>query len=256
MNKLISLIIALALLTKVAIAKDVTVNGKKINHNLNEFIISELENQGTAIDEEMKKNITERLIELEIVNQAAVKEGITNNEKFLTETELNLLENVYKTYLKEFLKKNPITTKEIDTSYQQYKNTFHENEYSGQHILTKTKKEAEKVYELAVAGENFSSLAMQYSIDKSSKNKNGDLGWFSKNEMVDGFFEEAEKLKISEISNPFQTQFGWHVLKINEVRSKKPESKKTLEKKLKEEIQREKLKKEINRLKAEAKIER
>ncbi|MEK9770953.1 MAG: peptidylprolyl isomerase [Nitrosomonadales bacterium] len=256
MNKLISLIIVLALLTTAANANDIKVNGKKINHNLNEFIISELENQGTAIDEEMKKNITERLIELEIVNQAAVKEGITNNEKFLTETELNFLESVYKVYLKDFLKKHPITNKEIDASYQEYMNTFHENEYSGQHILTKTKKEAEKVYQLALAGDNFSNLAKQYSIDKGSSNNNGDLGWFSKTEMVDGFFKEAEKLKISEISNPFQTQFGWHILKINEVRAKKPEPKKTLEKKLKEEIQKEKLKKEINRLKAEAKIER
>ena len=74
-----------------------------------------------------------------------------------------------------------------------------------------------KIYAQARSGTDFSALARQYSQDTSAGN-GGDLGWFSDGQMVAPFEDAVHKLKPGQVSPPVRTQFGWHIIKLNEVR--------------------------------------
>ena len=94
----------------------ITVNSQSLNPNLIDYISNELKSQGRDIDEEMKKNIIDRLIELEILTDAATKKGITSDTKFLSKVELTYMEMAYTEYLKKYIKEHPISNEDIDFS--------------------------------------------------------------------------------------------------------------------------------------------
>ncbi len=81
------------------------------------------------------------------------------------------------------------------------------------HILVKKQSEALEIVEKLKKGESFSSLAKQFSIDKGSGKRGGDLGFFTKGMMVKPFEEAAFNLQVAEISQPIKTEFGYHIIK-------------------------------------------
>lgn len=85
------------------------------------------------------------------------------------------------------------------------------------HILVKTEQEANIALYDVTHGKNFEDIAKAVSICPSAK-KGGNLGWFGKNKMVKEFENAAFSLKQGEISKPVKTPFGWHIIKVNEVR--------------------------------------
>jgi peptidyl-prolyl cis-trans isomerase C len=87
------------------------------------------------------------------------------------------------------------------------------NKIKCSHILVKKQSEAIEILEKIKKGENFSSLAKQFSLDKGSGKRGGDLGFFSKGMMVKPFEDTAFKLQVGEISEPVKTEFGYHVIK-------------------------------------------
>lgn len=84
------------------------------------------------------------------------------------------------------------------------------------HILVKTESEANVVLYDITHGKTFEDVAKEKSMCPSGK-KGGNLGWFGKNQMVKEFETAAFNLKKGEISKPVKTQFGWHILKVNDV---------------------------------------
>ena len=93
-----------------------------------------------------------------------------------------------------------------------------EEEISARHILVPTEEEAKAAFKRVKGGENFAKVADEVSKDPGSKG--GDLGWFTKDRMVPEFGEAAYKLKKGEISDPVKSQFGWHVIKLEDKRVK------------------------------------
>ncbi len=85
-------------------------------------------------------------------------------------------------------------------------------EFRASHILVKDKTAAERIYERVRKGESFQSLAHQFSTCPS-KEKGGDLGWFSEGQMVPPFEQAVRKMGTGSISKPVKTQFGWHIIK-------------------------------------------
>ncbi|MHA1292040.1 MAG: peptidylprolyl isomerase, partial [Promethearchaeota archaeon] len=80
------------------------------------------------------------------------------------------------------------------------------------HILVNKLSKAQEIYEDLLAGESFQELANQYS-ECSSKRRGGNLGEFTKNDMVQEFWNACVKLKIGELSQPIKTRFGYHIIK-------------------------------------------
>ena len=92
-----------------------------------------------------------------------------------------------------------------------------DKEFKAAHILVETEEDAEKIVEELAAGADFTELAKERSTGPSGPN-GGDLGWFGKGMMVPAFEEAVAGMEDGAISNPVQTQFGWHVIKLNETR--------------------------------------
>ena len=90
------------------------------------------------------------------------------------------------------------------------------NKVSASHILVKTEAEANVVYYDVTHGKNFEEVAKATSLCPSKK-KGGNLGWFGRNQMVKEFEKAAFSLKKGEISKPIKTQFGYHIIKIDDI---------------------------------------
>ncbi|MDA2381640.1 peptidylprolyl isomerase PrsA [Bacillus cereus] len=106
-----------------------------------------------------------------------------------------------------------ITDKELKDNYKP--------EIKASHILVKDEATAKKVKEELGQGKSFEELAKQYSEDTGSKEKGGDLGYFTAGKMVKEFEDAAYKLKKDEVSEPVKSQFGYHIIKVTDI--KEPE---------------------------------
>jgi len=91
-------------------------------------------------------------------------------------------------------------------------------EFYASHILVDTEEEAQNILMIAKEGSNFSDLAKENSTGPSASN-GGDLGWFGRGAMVSEFDEAVSQMKIGDISGPVKTQFGWHIIKLNDQRN-------------------------------------
>ncbi|PEJ31460.1 peptidylprolyl isomerase [Bacillus pseudomycoides] len=106
-----------------------------------------------------------------------------------------------------------ITDKELKENYKP--------EIKASHILVKDEATAKKVKEELGQGKSFEELAKQYSEDKGSAEKGGDLGYFGPGKMVKEFSDAAYKLKKDEVSEPVKSQFGYHIIKVTDIKEQK-----------------------------------
>lgn len=95
-----------------------------------------------------------------------------------------------------------------------------EEEVRARHILVDNKDKAREIFEKLAHGADFAQLAKEHSKDPGSKDQGGELGFFARGQMVPQFEEAAFKLRKGEVSEPFQTQFGWHVVRVDERRQR------------------------------------
>ena len=90
-------------------------------------------------------------------------------------------------------------------------------EFSAAHILVETEEQAQTIRAELDEGADFASMAQQHSTDNSGLN-DGDLGWFTPDQMVEPFGNAVQELEPGELSQPVQTQFGWHLIRLNDTR--------------------------------------
>jgi len=95
-----------------------------------------------------------------------------------------------------------------------------EDEVRARHILVESKDKARELYQKILHGADFAALAKEHSKDPGSKDQGGELGFFTRGQMVPQFEEAAFKLKPGEVAEPFETQFGWHIVKVDERRQR------------------------------------
>ena len=235
--------------------KEVRVNDALINKNLIHFIKNEVMKEGIELTDDMEKNIVKRLIDLELIYQQAKKEGLTSQVEFLSKSELAFKELIYTTYLQNFIKKNKITKNEIKKSYDSLVNKFNKNDYKASHILVTTKDEAKGIIKSLKKGGDFKELAKLNSIDKGTLNNGGDLGWFAADDMVESFSNVIQKMVVSEVTDyPVQSQFGWHIIQLNEIKPSLPPSLDEKIDDIKIMLQKSKLKKYLDDLRLTADI--
>jgi peptidyl-prolyl cis-trans isomerase C len=237
--------------------KEVSVNDALINKNLIHFIKNEVMKEGIEITDDMEKNIVKRLIDLELIYQQAKKEGLTSQVDFLSKSELAFKELIYTTYLQNFIKENKITKNEIKKSYDNFVSNFNKTDYKASHILVSTKDEAKRIIKSLKKGGDFKELAKVNSIDKESKNNGGNLGWFSADDMVESFSNAIKKMVVNEVTDyPVQSQFGWHIIQLNEIKPSLPPSLDEKIDDIKVILQKSKLKKYLDELRLTADIKK
>ncbi len=130
-------------------------------------------------------------------------------------------------------------------------------EYDADHILLETEESAKAVIDELAKGADFAKLAEERSVDTASGLNGGDLGWFAQDRMVKEFGDAVAGMKKGETSAvPVKSQFGWHVIKLNDTRVQQPPALADIRDALVQQIRREKVEAEIEKVTAEAKVER
>lgn len=250
--------IAILSLAPAAYAADAiaTVNGKQIKQSVYDYIAKDATARGQKVDDQVKQAITNKLIDSELVYQEAQKMGLDKQPDYIAREELSRRELLTSSYLQDFVKKNPISDADTKAAYEQYKKAYGDKEYSARHILVKTEAEAKDIIAQLGKGADFAKLAKEKSMDPGSKDKGGDLGWFSPATMVKPFSDAVADLQKGAVSaNPAQTQFGWHVIKLVDTRSAQPLAYDKVKEGLQKNLQQRNLEKMMSDLRTKAKID-
>ncbi len=207
--------------------------------------------------EEIWGPVVDRLINLLLMNRAAYELELNRTEEFalrMRRFELTLLENLYlQVRLGERLTEEAIVAA-YDAFIAQGKADGFGLEIWARHILVETEEEAHAIVERLDAGEDFRDLAQELSIGPSGS-IGGDLGWFGRGTMVPAFEDAAFDLLPGQTSQPVQTQFGWHIIKLQEIRAAAPPSLQELAPQLREQLTRIIVEETIAELREGAEIE-
>ena len=136
------------------------------------------------------------------------------------------------------------------------KDVGNEQEVSARHILVESEDEAKTVSADLKKGGDFAAIAKEKSKDPGSKDTGGDLGFFTKDQMVPEFAEAAFKLDKGQVSDPVKSQFGWHVIRVDDKRTKQPPAFEQVREQIENFVQRKAQADLIQKLRADAKIEK
>jgi peptidyl-prolyl cis-trans isomerase C len=159
-------------------------------------------------------------------------------------------------YVQRLLAKS-VTDDKLHARYDKIVNeTPEREEVKARHILLPTEEEAKAVIVQLKGGADFAKLAGEKTTDPAGKASGGDLGYFTKDEMVPEFADAAFKLKNGEYTEtPVKSQFGWHVIKVEDRRTAKPPSFDQMKPRLANDVSREIVSEKIKELKVAAKID-
>jgi len=159
--------------------------------------------------------LVDYLVERHLLAQLAVKEGVAETEEYKRRLALYQAKALRDAYL--FQKIRPeVTEEEIKAAYDEEAAKLAQTErVRARHILVGSEKEAKDILARIEKGEKFEDLAKQYSLD-GSKDYGGDLGYFTAPEMVPEFSKAAFALKVGEVSQPVKTDFGWHIIRLDD----------------------------------------
>lgn len=199
------------------------VNGVAIPQSRLDLVIKAATAQGQPDSAEMRNALRENLITEEILTQEAMKKGLDRNPDVVTQTDLARQGILIRAYQADFMRNNPVSDSELRKEYESVKSQMGDKEYKARHILVETEQEAKDLTASLKKGGSFEKLAGERSIDTGSKGNGGELGWSSAAVYVKPFADALTKLKKGETtSQPVQTPFGWHVIRLDDVRTAVP----------------------------------
>jgi peptidyl-prolyl cis-trans isomerase C len=169
-------------------------------------------------------NIVNELINQHLIAQQAYKENLDKNKKVLSEINKRKEQIMAKYWLNSYLSQK-LDKKNLKNFYNNYLKSFKSSkEYNASHILVKEEKEALNIIKKLNNKASFSDLAKEFSVGPSGKT-GGKLGWFSSGQMVKEFEKATFILNKGQITKePVKTKFGFHIIKLNDVRISQPKN--------------------------------
>ncbi len=232
------------------------VNGVAIPQSRVEMFVKNATAQGQADSPELRSRIRDELIVREVVVQEATKKGLDKTADVASQIEFQRQGVIVNAYVQDHFKHNPISDDAIKKEYDRAKAQAGDKEYKARHILVKTEDEAKLITAQLKKGGSFEKIAADKSEDTGSKGKGGDLDWAPPSRYVPQFGDALRKLKKGQLTDaPVQTQFGWHVIRVDDERPLKFPPFDELKPQIQQALQRQALDKVLADLRAKAKIE-
>lgn len=229
-----------------------TVNGQDIT--LGQMIVMKQSMQDPSVASLPAQDLWDMLLD-QLVRQAVMAGEGTENAGVRAQLELQRRNTLATAAITTLAEAAP-TDAEVQAAYDRlFADAEPVEEYSAAHILVATEDEAKEVKQRLDDGADFGEVAAEKSTDNSSQNK-GDLGWFSADMMVEPFAKAVQALEKGQISDPVQSDFGWHVIQLNDTRMREVPKLDEVRTEVEQMVRREKLEAEVERLVGEAKVEK
>ncbi len=199
-----------------AVVNGVTISEEVVNERVNEA-----EAQGQRDSPALRAAIRDELISIELIVQAAVKKGMGQSAAIMRQIDTAKQTVLINAYVQDHFKNHPVGEDVLKQEYENLKISTGDKEYNARHILVLEESEAKSIIGKLKKGAKFAQLASQHSLDSSSGKKGGALGWNRASSFVKPFADALATLKKGVLSAPVKSDFGWHIIKLDDVRDLK-----------------------------------
>ena len=263
-SKLAAALVTSALLSFSAVAADkapakpapaVTVNGTAVPQSSFDAFYNEQKGQGMPDSPELRNAVREELIRREVIAQEAKKAGLDKTPGIAAQMELARQAVLIRAYIQDYVRKNPISEAQLKAEYDVLKSKMGGTEYKARHILVEGEDEAKTIIDNLKKGAKFDELAKQ-SKDPGSKENGGELGWSAAGSYVPPFAEALTKLEKGKYTEaPVKSDFGWHVIQLDDTRPLEAPAFETLKPQLAQRANQQLVEKMIEGLRAKAKVQ-
>ncbi|WCM86447.1 foldase protein PrsA [Acidovorax sp. NCPPB 3576] len=259
-KKLLSGLVAAAVLGATAFpvyAQNLAVvNGKAVPKERAEALKQQVERSGRPVTPEVEGQIKEEVIAREIFLQEAQKRGLEASPDYKTQMELARQTILIRELFADYQKANPVTDAEIQAEYDKFVAASSGKEYKASHILVEKEDQAKAIIASIKKGAKFEDIAKKQSKDPGSGARGGDLDWSAPSSYVAEFTEALVKLNKGQMTQtPVKTQFGWHIIRLDDVREAKLPKLEEVKPQVAQQLQQQKLAKFQEELRTKAKIE-
>ncbi len=232
------------------------VNGTAIPKSRADALIGQLVKQGQQDSPQLHQAVRDELVNREILMQEAVREGIPSRADVKAQVAVAQQTVVLRAMIEDYMTKNKPSDAEVKARYDDLVKQAGGKEYHLHHILVDNEQQAKDLIAKIKGGAKFEDLAKQFSKDPGSGKNGGDLDWANPKTYVPEFAAAAEKLKKGEMTDtPVHTQFGWHIIRVDDVRDITPPPLDQVKGQIVQQMQQEKLQAFEQSLRAKAKVE-
>ena len=232
------------------------VNGKPVPKARLDALASQLAKSGRPVSAEMEGQLKDEVIAREVFMQEAQKRGLDASDDFKAQMELARQTLLIRELFADYQKANPITDAEIKAEYDKFAAANGGKEYRARHILVEKEDEAKAIIASLKKGGKFEEIAKKQSKDAGSGANGGDLDWANAANYVPEFSGALIKLKKGQTTDvPVKSQFGWHVIRLEDVRDAQLPKLEDVKPQITQQLQQQKLAKFQEDLRGKAKIE-
>jgi peptidyl-prolyl cis-trans isomerase C len=196
------------------------VNGKAIPKSQLDRLV---QNSGQQTnDPQVREKGRELLITRELIVQEANKRGLTQKEAIKDKIEQARVGVLVAAVFEDFVEREGVSETELKAAYASIQADYTGKEYQAKHILVEKEVDANALIAKIKAGASFADLAKQSSKDPGSAPNGGDLGWVSDKSLVPEFSKAMVSLNKGQMTDkPVKSQFGWHIIRVDDVREAK-----------------------------------
>jgi len=200
-----------------------TVDGASLTRKTFDFYVKAATGKPSSdLNPEQRQEALDSLVRMQLIAAQAQKDGLDKDQEISAALDLSRLDVLQRGLQAKYLKDKTPTDQELRAEYETQVAQMPRTEYRARHILVPSEAQANAVMARLQKGEKFEGVAVKESID-SSKERGGDLGWFTPATMVKPFADALMGMKKGEVSpKPVQTQYGWHVIRLEDTREMQP----------------------------------
>ena len=248
---------ALIAAAPLAMAQNVAiVNGKAVPSSRVTALEQQIAASGRPIDEATRAQIKEEVILREVFMQEAQKRGIAATPEYKEQMELARQTIMIRALFADYQKKNPVSDADLQAEYDKFAAANGGKEYRARHILVEKEDEAKAIIAAIKGGAKFEDQAKAKSKDPGSGANGGDLDWANAASYVTEFSEAMIKLDKGQMTQePVKSQFGYHIIRVDDVRQAKLPTFEELKPQIAQQMQQQKLGDFQRSLREKAKIQ-
>jgi peptidyl-prolyl cis-trans isomerase C len=232
------------------------VNGVVVPQSYLEFMMQQQRSRGTPDNPQTRLMMRDELVNREIVSQEAQKQGLAKEPDVQTQLAIARQEILVGAYLRDWVKKHPVSDADIEKEYEKAKGQSGDKEYRARHILVDNEEQAKTLIGELKKGGSFSDLAQKNSKDPGSKERGGDLDWNVPAAFDKNFSDAMVKLDKGKFTEtPVQTRFGYHIIQLDDVRQTKFPALAEVKPRIQQQLTQQKVEELVRGLRAKAKVE-